>query len=391
MDKELYVNCCGCTTCSLVCPADAIKMKEDKEGFLAPVIDKDTCIECGLCLKHCRFKHRINHNIPHRSFGQEVYALRLRSKRKRKQSQSGGAFASLAETFLLNHAGVYGVRQKEDFTACYTRINHINQLHSLTGSKYVQAEINDMFEKVNQDLTSGMEVFFCGTACCIDGLYEYLMIQNCVTAKLVTCDIICHGVPSPLLVRDYITEVEQTYHSKVVAFNYRDKRLGWRGHSESFRLENNRVMLSQNFVKIFQSGLSLRESCYQCPYASLDRVSDITIGDCWGIEHVNPKFDDNKGCSLMLIHSYKGREAFERIRGNVEIQEIDREKVLQPNLKHPTPRPERRSEFWETYDSEGFKKTVERFCGYDTDKDRDFIKVKNELRLIKDQIIRKLR
>lgn len=391
MEKDLNINCCGCTTCHFGCPVDAIELKEDTEGFLAPFIDEEKCISCGLCVKNCKFKDRLSNGISRSGFEQKYYVLRRKNLRKRLQSQSGGAFASMAEVFLLRNAAVYGVRQKEDFTACYTRIDNVNQLPSLMGSKYVQAEMNNIFENVYQDLAKDIEVFFGGTACCIDGLYQYLNIKKCKADKLVTCDIICHGVPSPMLVRDYIKDIEKKYDSKVSAFNYRDKRLGWHGHNESFQLENKRLVISQNNVKIFYSHLCLRESCYKCPYAVLNRISDISIGDCWGIENIMPEFDDNRGCSLVLVNSDKGCEAFDSIRDDIEYQQVCIDKVLQPNLLHPTPKPEKRNDFWERYYAEGFEKTVEEYCGYNTGEDSDFKKIKNVLRLIKDQITRKLR
>ena len=314
MDKIENNKCCACSACYSICPTNAISMNIDEKGFKRPVIDKNKCINCGLCEKTCAFNNKILIKLNN----QQVYAIKVKDEKKRKQSQSGGAFSIIAEKFLKKSSLVYGVTLKEDFNAEYIGIDSVKDLHKLKGSKYVQAQINDVYKDVLKNLQQNKIVFFSGTPCHIDGLLKYLKINNVSVDNLYTCDIVCHGTPSPQIFKNYIKFQEKEYKSQIQKFNFRDKLFGWHSHIETIKLKKRiSIVSSENYVNIFYSHLCLRNECYNCPYASTNRVSDITIGDYWGIEKIHPNFDDNKGISLVILNNEKGKKIFQYIKNDI--------------------------------------------------------------------------
>ena len=352
-------KCSGCTACLNICSKQAISMQRDSKGFLYPVIDRSKCIECGLCLKACTWLDKINGIEESTNF----YAAKRIDFKKRMQSQSGGAFSVFAEYILHNKGIVYGVIFKEG-KALYIRITKLKQLKELKGSKYMQASVGDVFPLVADDLKSKKKVLFAGTACHVDGLNRFLRLRNVDRSNLITIDIICHGVVSPMFFEKYIEYIEGLKGKKVKWFNFRDKSFGWHGHITTYKMGNN-VYKSKDYVRIFYSSYVLRDTCYECQYSNLNRVSDITIGDCWGIGDHYPEFDDNKGCSLIIPNSESGKELFKQTKSQFEFIEISKEEALQPNLSHPTERPENYDKFWFDYQKYGFEYAICKYCNVD--------------------------
>lgn len=361
MDKIENNKCCACSACYSICPKNAISMNIDEKGFKRPVIDKKKCINCGLCEKTCAFNNKILIKLDN----QKVYAVKVKDEKKRKQSQSGGAFSIIAENFLKKSSLVYGVTLRDDFNAEYIGINSIKDLPKLKGSKYVQAQINDVYKNVLKNLQQNRIVFFSGTPCHVDGLLKYLKIKNVNIDNLYTCDIVCHGTPSPEIFKKYIKFEEKEYKSQIQEFNFRNKLFGWHAHIETIKLKNRiSALVSKNYVNIFYSHLCLRDECYSCPYASTDRVSDITIGDYWGIEKIHPNFDDNKGISLVILNNERGKKIFECIKNDVLYVETSLRDCIQHNLEHPTKRPKEYEYFWNDYKTYGFKYVIKKYCNY---------------------------
>ena len=356
--------CCGCSACEKVCPKQAITMKRNEKGFELSVIDSEKCIRCGLCEKICAFSKRLKAPIAPNT----VKAYGLKKKKGRKKSQSGGAFAAFAEFILSRHGIVYGVACNSK-QALYKRIAQIRHLDELKGSKYVQAKAGNIFAEVEQDLLDDQWVLFSGTACHLDGLKSYLAKRRINTQKLILCDLVCHGVPSPLVYEDYYKYLENKFGS-IRNFNFRKKlKGGWHANIESFVDKKKHLWITDNYTKIFYSHLELRESCYQCPYASMNRISDITIGDFWGIEKVDAAFHSNDGVSLVLVNSEKGQRLFENIKTSVVWKEFSPDQCKQPNLYAPTNRPEVYDKFWKNYMENGFRDTVVKYCDYNENAD----------------------
>lgn len=377
-------KCCACTTCFNVCPKHIISMVRDEKGFLRPLINEGECVNCGVCLKNCSWLDK------NKVFKQSevFYAAKRKDFKKRMQSQSGGAFSVFAESVIKDKGIVYGV-SFEDGSAKYVRIEKIKELKKLKGSKYLQAVLGNIYSCVENDLKRKKYVLFSGTACHVDGLKRYLSFKNIDTTSLITIDIICHGVVSPMMFEKYIEYVEKIRGKKVKQFNFRNKAFGWHGHTVSYKVGSN-IYRSKDYAKFFYSSYPLRECCFECRYANLNRISDITIGDCWGIGDHYPNFDDNKGCSLIIPNNEKGSDLFEQNKSEFELIKIDKGQALQPNLSHPTDKPDNYTDFWSDYDKYGFEYVFYKYCEVNPLNDSIVLQKHQVLKRIKNKIGRML-
>ena len=378
--KMIYLGCgnkcCGCTTCLNICPKNAILMATSKEGFLYPAIDSNKCIECHACENNCAWLNK-KENVNESNV---FYAAKRKDFKKRMQSQSGGAFSVLAEEILSKHGVIYGVAFIGD-EARYIRVTSKRHLSRLKGSKYLQAKVGNVFNIVASDLNNDKTVLFSGTACHVDGLIHYLNFKKIDTKKLITVDIICHGVVSPQIYLDYKNYIEKIHNGKLKWFNFRDKSFGWHGHIITYKIGHT-IYKSKDYVKIFYSSYALRKTCYECQYANLKRISDITIGDAWGIGDHFPEFDDNKGCSLIIVNSEKGKNLFSKVSGQFGFIKINKGQALQPNLQHPTEKPIDYDKFWDDYFKFGFEYVVYKYC--------EFGSIKETIILKKHQLIKRI-
>lgn len=349
-------GCTGCGACKVACPVNAITMKLNEKGFWYPEIDKDKCIRCKKCVAVCPVNEKIANEAT-----KVAYAFKRKNDAKRMESQSGGAFAAMAEKVVQQGGVVYGVALDEAGKAVYERIDNEQDLIRLKGSKYVQADLKDAYLNIKEDLKA-KKVLFSGTPCYVAGLKKFLGNDN--AGKLLTVDLICHGVPSPAVYKKHLTHLSEGCGKKIADFNFRDKtQTGWHGHMETYTDAEGAKIADNVYANIFYTDACLRESCYSCQYANTERVSDITIGDFWGVEKVFPDMDDNKGLSLVLVNSSKGRKFWNELikEGDVKIRETKTSKCLQRNLQIPTPRSKRTEEFWSDYLNCDYKKIVRKY------------------------------
>lgn len=313
LDKYL---CCGCNACILRCPRLCLKMEEDEEGFLYPQVNEELCINCGLCEKVCPV---INQN--EKCAPLYVYAAKNKNEEVRLQSSSGGIFTLLAEKVIQEEGIVFGARFDENWEVIHDYTDCIEGIKMFRGSKYVQSKTGDSFKKVESFLKSGVKVLFSGTPCQIAGLKNYLHTDS---ENLMTVDFICHGVPSSKVWRMYLDESCNKFlggNEKALdcidAINFRSKKYGWKDFIFFLRLKTARNIkyLEENhkqniYMRAFLTNLILRPSCYHCPSKEGKSGSDITIADFWGIKTQCPSMDDDKGTSLVLINTEKGRKLY---------------------------------------------------------------------------------
>ena len=373
-------KCFGCGACANICPKDAITLCEDEKGFLYPNIDKEKCIDCGKCKKVCYFydKNKIINKPLH------FYAVKHKNEKIRKVSTSGGAFTALAEHIINNNGVVYGATYDKDMVVFHERIDTVNGLNKLRGSKYVQSKIDYCFSKIERDLKDGLTVLFTGTPCQAAAIKLYFKDRY---QKLILCDIVCHGTPSPKTFRDHINFCEQKTKKKIIDYQFRIKDYGWHSTNHIERIKykggknDSKTALSQSFKYLFYSCKTLRDSCFECPFANVDRVADITIGDFWGIEKYYKEFDDNTGISLMIINTPKGADVFEKINTIVDYIETDKEKSLQHNLIKPTNKPKGVEQFWQEYNVKGYRFILKKYTPYGI-KNRCAYYVKNIIKKI---------
>lgn len=350
-------ECSGCTACMARCPKNAIKMVEDNEGFKYPKIDKDKCINCGACYKICPNvkKDKTNTII-------KVYGAKHKNERERFTSRSGGVFVALSDYILSQNGIVYGAELKENFTVEHNRAENKEERDKFKGSKYIQSNMNNTIEMIQQDLKENRKVLFSGTPC------QVAAVTACINDKyrnnLYTCDLICHGVPSELIFREFLKYVELENDKKIKEFVFRDKRFGWDSHYETSIFEDKTEVTTQYFKNLFYGHDILRPSCYKCNYANTHRPADITIADFWGIENVAPDFVDKNGVSLIIINNEKGKELFDEVKKDLNLINCSIEDCIKYTytLTKATPISENRERFWEDYKNEKFDYIIDKYA-----------------------------
>lgn len=357
-------ECCGCSACFNMCPYETILMVADEKGFLYPQVQMERCIDCGLCERVCAFKNKI-YEEPKRF--PKVYAVKAKDDDVRFESTSGGMFTLLSDLVLNNGGIVYGVAFDENMKALHIRADSKEKRNLCRNSKYSQSDVNTVFSQVKQDLSEGREVLFTGTPCQTDALKTFLIGMN--TDKLVLMDIVCHGVLSPKLYRDFIDFIEAKRHKKVVGYKHRAKDSGW-GHNEKVFFSDGtaekNTTLMQVLKAIFYKNSALRDACYNCKYTNFSRPSDITVADFWGIEKCAPDFKDNKGVSLVLLNTEKGSKYFDRLKDYMEFKEqtIGDACYKNPNLSKPSLSEVDMDLFWQQYHSNGFSYIAKKYGNY---------------------------
>lgn len=321
-------ECCGCGSCVEVCPKQCISFEEDTEGFMYPKVNKEECIQCGLCEKSCPIICEYNPS----DYKKEAYGAYVKDSLKRAKSSSGGIFGTIAENVLLGGGHVCGAAFDEEYKVSHIMIDNLEQLDLLRGSKYLQSSNKGIYTQVKQKLIEGKTVLYSGTACQVAGLKKYLVKEY---ENLITIDVLCHGVPSPKLWGKYIDELSDMKRNKIKKVNFRSKAYGWKMFAMKIDIEEKDSIHEKyplnKYMRLFLSNICLRPSCYSCRYKSMERPSDITIGDFWGVEHILPKLDDDEGMSVVQINTAKGKRIFDKISDNMIYQKVDIDVALPPN------------------------------------------------------------
>lgn len=353
-------QCCGCGACKSVCPEAAIKLVEDTQGFVYPKIDTTKCVGCNQCSNVCPII------TPQKNKAEPLDYLAIKHKTPeiRIHSRSGGVFVALAKHIIEAGGSVYGAALCDDLSVKHIRVCKEQELSRLQGSKYVQSDINDCFNLVKIDLTNNKSVLFSGTPCQIDGILNYLNHKRINCENLLLVDFVCHGVPSPKIYREYCDLLEHTVQAPLADFNFRDKEKGWSAHYESalYAKDNQtQKIVSDQYASLFYQHNIFRPSCYVCPYAQYERVSDITIGDFWGVEKALPQFADNWGISLVMPHTVKGQSILHAVRDQLHIEYTEKKLTEQPNLLSPSKKGSEYDTFWSDYHQFGLQYVINKY------------------------------
>lgn len=352
-------QCCGCTACASICPKEAIAMVPDAMGFKYPEVNASKCIECGLCEKICAFNDNYDKSL--NLHEPVIYAARHKNIHEIETSRSGAAFIAISDYVLDNGGIVYGVGYKDHFKVAHKRATTKEERNEFKGSKYVQSDLDGIFRQVKEDLKKGYTVLFSGTPCQTAGLNSY--VGKKLRENLILIDIVCHGVPSPNIWKDYLTYFENKYKSKIIKVDFRDKsRIGWSGHIESFVFENGNKIESIIFKDLFFKHLISRPSCSVCHFANFNRPSDFTIGDYWGWNRISNDFNsDNKGCSLLFINTERGLNHFKTISQALNLIKTTKTQCSQPNLLQPSEINKKFIEFISDYQKGGFRLILSKY------------------------------
>lgn len=348
---EKKEDCCGCTACASICTHDAITMIPDALGFLYPQVDVNKCVKCGLCEKVCAFNDHYDTSL---NLEKPIaYGARHKNMKEVETSRSGAAFIAISDYILEQGGVVYGAGYAEHFRVVHKRATTKKERNEFKGSKYVQSDMNKVFRQVKEDLRNGLTVLFSGTPCQTSGLNSF--VGKRLRERLFLVDIVCHGVPGPYLWRDYLSYLEKIQGSPIVWVNFRDKqKYGWRAHLESFIFKNGGDKMS--FTFLFYKHIMFRQSCGKCHFCNTRRPSDITIADFWGWEKTDPDINkDDKGLSLVLVNTEKGKRLFEAIKDRMNVVPADLENCLQTHLRMPSDIHPLRMQFEDEYKKKGFE------------------------------------
>lgn len=324
-------NCCGCWACANICPKDAITMVEDEKGFKYPKIDNEKCINCGLCEKVCPI---INNKNVKREV--KAYACFNKNLEIRMNSSSGGIFSLIANYILDLNGVVFGAQFDKEFNVVHSYIDNKKDLYKFQCSKYVQSEIGDTYRKAKELLDNDKYVLFTGTPCQIEGLYKFLRKDY---DNLYTQDFICHGVPSPRVWRKYLKETNNKYKEQPKEISFRSKDNSWQDFELKIQYKNTVYRNTQGkdtYLRAFLNDICLRDSCYKCNFKKKNRVSDITLADFWGIDNIDKSMNDDKGTSLVVVNSDKGKELFEKLKDNMEYKEVNLDDAIKYNMNMVT-------------------------------------------------------
>lgn len=344
--KSKY-DCCGCGACAQRCPHNAIELIQDNEGFLYPQIDESICIDCGLCERVCPI---INQELPSEPI--KVFAAKNNDENIRQLSSSGGIFTLLATKVINNGGVVFGAIFNAKWEVEHDYTDTIEGLAKFRGSKYVQSKINNNYILAEEYLKDGKQVLFSGTPCQIAGLKRFLRKEY---ENLICVDIICHGVPSPFIWQKYLEQYNSTELSSI---SFRDKTNSWKRYEVVIR-QGEKTLIREDigkniYMKLFLSDLCLRPSCSNCSSKSGKSKSDITIADFWGIQHIHPDFDDDKGCNLVLINSEKGLNLFNKLECDKIKTDFNTAIKYNPSYFKSVAEPKYRKYFFDNFDKYGF-------------------------------------
>lgn len=341
--------CTGCMACYSACSANAITMISNERGFIYPKIDEGQCLNCKKCVAVCP----VNKERTGSQKLQKVFACWHTEGHIREQSTSGGIFSAIAEFVLKNKGVVFGARFNEKFKVIHSYTENLEELFHYRGSKYVQSYIGDSFKQVEKFLKMGRTVLFTGTPCQIAGLKSFLGKDY---DNLLTTDIVCHGVPSPLIFEDYIEQIKETVAKDIVMIRFRYKKPSWTVFSMRIDFKEHEPYIKDTnndpYIVGFLKDLFTRSCCTFCTYANLNRCSDITMGDFWGyISEKKELRNTEQGISLLILNTDKGKELFEAIAYNLVIIEKSVGEAQAGNqcLSKPFPKSIYEKPFWDEY------------------------------------------
>lgn len=322
-------DCCGCGACADICAHKAIQMEADENGIIYPKINKDKCVECGLCTKVCSFGL-----VKKSDFKKDAFIAASKEEELIKYSASGGLFATIAKDVLDNQGKVYGASLwiDEGKIRCeHIGIENVEDLLKIQGSKYVQSKTEGVFPLIKNDLKSGRKVLFSGTSCQVTALKGFLRKDY---DNLITIDLICHGVPGLKMLQDYIDSLSFKDHLIGISFRKRTKK-GLPYALTLTLMDNNHHVYTKSislresaYYRLFMSNSGYRPSCYNCPYATVDKPADITLGDFYlneskSDESIGRELKKAEMLSTLIIHSQKGMEMINTIRQRLVLRSVN--------------------------------------------------------------------
>ena len=359
IDIKRKEECHGCHGCFNICPKKCISMDIDNEGFWYPKVDKDLCINCNLCEKVCPII-----NPPTRENNKTIaMAGKNRDEEIRKNSSSGGVFTLLCEIVIKNGGVVFGAEYDKNLNVRHGYSETIEGCSRFRGAKYVQSIIGETYKQVKKFLSEGRQVLFTGTPCQISGLEAYLMKRY---DNLLMVDIVCHGVPSPVVYRKYLKSIKNLNRSNIKNIQFREKSSGWKDYNFKVTFEEGEFVqksINNVYMEGFLSDLYLRPSCYECKFKKPVTSADLTLGDYWGVQDIHEEFDDDKGVSLILVHTEKGKEVINKISNKMDLLDTDYKYSVRcnPSIVNPAKYNNNREHFFNNIEKRNIERHIYRY------------------------------
>lgn len=317
-------NCCGCTACAAICPKSCISMQEDDEGFLYPNVDENNCVNCGACERVCPIKTPIREV----TVEQKAYLVQHRDDSIRLDSSAGGAFTAIAQVILRKGGVVFGAAYDENFQVRHIFVEQERELRKFRNSKYVQSDMGECFKQTRDFLKENRWVCFSGTPCQIEGLSKYLGKGY---EKLILVDVVCHGIPSPLIWNKYL-EYQHISEQQPDNIRFRDKFYGYKYSTMSLIRGGENVYHAgaqlDPMLRAFFSDICDRPSCYDCPFKKRYRVSDMTIWDCFSVYDFDKRMDDDKGTTRVLCHTEKAVRLMQEVSTTANCKEVSTDALV---------------------------------------------------------------
>lgn len=356
--------CTGCGACSQSCSFDAIVMEKDGEGFFSPVFHEDRCTRCRRCEGVCPILNPPD--VPRTESPEALLCWNL-DKAARKRSASGGMFSVFAEHTLGSGGAVFGAAYVNGFQLHQRGITDQSQLPLLCSSKYFQSETEKTFREVADYLKRERQVLYTGTPCQIAGLYGFLG-PAASHPGLLTCDLICHGVPAQIVFQKYLDELQKKYDQAIISYNFRSKKLDWREYSSHIQLANHKEVIIESvdnpYMRGFKKRLFYRNSCYVCPFAKLPRIGDITLGDYFRVAHQKEYLNEAPlGLSLMTINSDQGYVFCQFCKKDFASSPVSLSDACESNrnLNTPSRRPLERDGFYRDFPLMSFRELTNKY------------------------------
>ena len=382
-------KCTGCSACVNICPKKAITFECDKAGYNYPVVDSKKCIDCSLCDKICPMINPVdvdnNYDEP------LVKAAWNKDEQIRINSTSGGIFTAIAQRFIEKDGYVVGAEYSEDFGIRHSIISKDTNIVNLRQSKYAQSDLGDVFVSIKRLLQDNKQVLFCGSPCQVAGLRKYLLKDY---DNLFIVDFICRGIISQKIYKNYLDSVEKHTNSKISKVHFKNKDFGWNRFSTKISLENGEFYHKDRYNDEYMKGylkynLYLRPCCYDCQFKTLPRLSDLTLGDFWGIGNSDKSLDNDKGTSVVLINSDKGREFFNNISDLIFATDSSLEQVKKGNacLFNKAEEGKYSEYFYKNFEKKDFIDLINKIDEKEL-WDRDDLSIRDRLYLLKNKLMK---
>lgn len=358
-DNSAKISCSGCGLCAKICKQGAIQMMMDEEGFSYPYIETKKCNECGMCRQVCP-------SLAETQYSENEYPISIIARSKSAttlmQSSSGGLFTELSDWCLRNGGAVYGAAFDNTFFVKHTKAVCEQERNKQRGSKYIQSTILSVFDEVIEDLKTDKYVLFTGTPCQCAAIHEYVSRLKMNDEKLILCDVICHGVTSVKIWKDYLVDISNKY-GEIEDIRFRNKAYDTGYHMTIKTTDNNyhREDIADPYVYVFSHDLAIRPSCTCCQYKTIKRVTDITIGDFQKVKHFYPSYNDGKGVSVVLVNTAKGKVLFEEINSNLEWEVCLQEAAMQLNLTRNVVDTSMKERFMNDYLGKGYEYAIKKY------------------------------